>query len=707
MLVTNAGVPYRFDNSGPILYRLDQGSLGRLTGEQASELARRAFALWQGVETASLTFEEGPALDLNVTGENIGRFLQDLPEDVTPVLFDHDGTITDAFFGAGASRSAVAVGGVLAATGGGQILQGIVVINGRAADGLFDPDDPDEPGLLRSVARAVGQMLNVGSSDLNDELLYDGDVTNNGLVPVMSPFVVGSGPAALTLDDRISVSTLYPSDLLAQQTGVIRGRVLLADGKTGLQGIAVVGRKVGDTTATAVSAISGSTFRTASGDGSPDPNLHGAFELRVPPGDYTVEIRPLRAAIGPLESVFPLPGGPRFYQATPSADPTKATPVTVTAGQTAEIAITAAGAPAPEPQGTNEVEPNDSPFQAPYLPLSVLLAGDASGADAGTVVLDLGRGIRDDIEDLYRIEVKERSIVTLLLTPEERVDLDLHVMAGVLGGAAPPRVSSGVTGGDAEALQLDVDPGTYTIGVSARDGATVPPRVGYTLAVTTTPLVEPAAPPIPVLQSLVVGNVTANGAEVRWTTDRDATGDVLVSLPRRQFGDATVGRSHRVTLANLTPGAQTSVIAVSQAAQAARDFLIRAFFQTAGEVAVTGPPRLAAPILGVVSDPILEGETPRESVLVLIGIPNSGGDAREVLLTTLTPSAGWKLAETITTPFAVGGIGGGGAALVAVRLLRDGTGGSGPSAPLPFASVTGEGTFAGLDGTPQRFPIGR
>jgi hypothetical protein len=596
-LITPEGVPFRWDTSAPVVFRLDLGSLGRLTQEQASDLARRAFALWQGVETASITLEEGSPLDANVHSDNLGQFLQDLPDGVCAVLFDHDGTITDAFRGDGASLSIVAFGGALQITAAGAINQGLVVINGRAADGLFDPDDPGEEELVRSIARAVGQMLHLGASDLNDELIYDGDLTNNRAVPVMSPFAVAGGAAALTLDDRMSLSSLYPSDQLAEQTGVIRGKVLLADGKTGLQGIAVVARKVGDTAATAVSAISGATFRNNSGRGSRDPERRGAYELRVPPGDYTVEIRPLRAAFGPLGGVFPLPGGARFYQSTPSSDPTQATPVTVAAGQTAEINVTAAGTPAPTPQGLDEIEPNDAPFQAPLLPDSAIIAGNVSAGDSGPVALDLGDGVRDDIEDIFRIEARVRSILTLLLAPEQRVDLDLHVMAGILGGAAPARISAAAPTTDGEALQVELEPGSYTIGVSARDGGAFPSRADYTLSVTQTPLVEPTAPPLPVLQHLVVGNVTPTGAEVRWTTDREATGDVIVSMPRQQFGESAAGRSHRVPLTGLSPGAATSMTAVSQSAGAARDFLLRAFYKTARPTPATGAARIAPSIL--------------------------------------------------------------------------------------------------------------
>src|SRR5947208_1388929 len=145
------------------------------------------------------------------------------------------------------------------------------------ADGLFDPDDLGSDEMTRAVERAFMRTLNVGSSDLNGELIYDGNVANNSAVPVMHPnSIIGAG-SALTVDDKMALSTLYPAGSFQANTGVIRGKVLLPDG-TGLQGIDVVARSKADPINGAVSAISGARFKNSSGLGSGDPTLRGAFE---------------------------------------------------------------------------------------------------------------------------------------------------------------------------------------------------------------------------------------------------------------------------------------------------------------------------------------------------------------------------------------------------------------------------------------------
>src|SRR5207249_11259607 len=121
----------------------------------------------------------------------------------------------------------------------GTISQYLILINGRMTDGLFDPDDPSSDEMERAIVRAIGSSLNLGASDANDELLFDGNVANNTAIPVMHPISVIGGGFAPTLDDRMAVSALYPAASLDTKTGIIRGQMLLADGTTGLQGIAI------------------------------------------------------------------------------------------------------------------------------------------------------------------------------------------------------------------------------------------------------------------------------------------------------------------------------------------------------------------------------------------------------------------------------------------------------------------------------------
>src|SRR5438309_2158610 len=134
--VTTTGVPYTWDNSKSITYNIDQGPLGALSNTKAAALVEKAFQQWSNIDTAKLTFEEGDPLDRDVTGANLGDFLSSLSSDVNPIIFDNDGSITEA----NAGRDVLAFGVAYQTTPTGRIAQDVVVINARAVHGLLDPD---------------------------------------------------------------------------------------------------------------------------------------------------------------------------------------------------------------------------------------------------------------------------------------------------------------------------------------------------------------------------------------------------------------------------------------------------------------------------------------------------------------------------------------------------------------------------------------
>lgn len=706
--VTASGASLKWDASAPIQYALAlKGDAGKMKHADVAALVDKAIQAWTGVDTAKISFSKQPEIATDVTGANLSDFLNNLDPAITPVIIDLDGTITLGTLGPANGRSTVAFGGFLGTSADGKFInQGYVVINARAMDGMFDPDYPAPAELQRYIERAVGQMLGLASSDANDELRFDGNVANNSAVPIMHPGSVIGGGTALTTDDKMSLSTLYPSATFTANTGVIRGSVLLPDGVTGVQGIDVIARKVDDPVNTVVSAVSGVGFRTRSGRGASDPALRGAYEIHVPAGNYTLEFRPLRANIGPLGGPFPLPGGRQFYQAAAPtagpADPSTATPVTVTAGKDTKIDLVAAGKGAAAPQQVAQIKPNNAAWNAQPVPLSATVTGTVSPKDPGQVVLAFGGGVRDKIENLYRITVTERSIVTLFLQPATAADLDLYVLGGILGHTVPDNsVNANVKDTRGEAMQLIAPPGTYTIGVSAWDnvsGAAATASTDYTLSITTTPLGNQPAATAPVLDQMVLGNVTDTGADVSWTTDLDATGDAIVAMPQQQFGDTTLGKLHHVTVGGLNPGSDGDVTAISQVADGTtRATLPRVYFRTANSAAASGPTQLNAAVVGLVDD----SAAVDNSVLVAVAMQNSGGAAANVQITGLTPSSGWKLAQPLNGPLSVGGIGSGGTALVVLRLIRDGN----STGPAPLATVTGTGTLTGADGAAANFTI--
>jgi hypothetical protein len=141
------------------------------------------------------------------------------------------------------------------------------------------------------------------------------------------------------VDDTAWVSKLYPSASFATSYGTIAGQVFFSDGKYPAQDVLVVARAVTAPDVMVVAGISGYRFTGNPGQpytkdylpctpstacsggtlgyntggsqfGSRDPSLIGLYELPVPAGQYTVEIREITGGrIGPIHPFFPLPGG--------------------------------------------------------------------------------------------------------------------------------------------------------------------------------------------------------------------------------------------------------------------------------------------------------------------------------------------------------------------------------------------------------------
>jgi hypothetical protein len=470
----------------------------------------------------------------------------------------------------------------------------------------------------------------------------------------------------------------------------------------------VLAHKADDPINSVVEAISGATFLNTSRRGSRDAARRGTFEMRVPPGEYLIEYRPLKSGIGPLGGVVPLPGGAQYYQAAPSStagpDPANATPVTVSAGQTTELKLVAGTRGAPAVQNLTEAEPNDSALEAALLPDNAVVTGNVSVKDPALVSAAWTEG-PDRIEDLYRLVVKERSIVTLHLTPKENIDVDLLFFTSPpeAGLITPGFNMASATSGDAEPLQIIAAPGTYYLGVSVFDIVqNEPPPSDYTLSVVVTPIGDQPEDARPVLNQLVVGDITNNSAEARWITDVDATADAIVAQPQRQLGDAAPAKTHRMALAGLTEGAFNSLVAISQLPGAGRDSIPGVYFRTANATAAEGPAKLNAAMIGQFTDTININGEETATRLVAVGIRNTGGAAANVQVTGLTIGPGWKLATPVAEPINVGSIGSGATAMVVVRLLRDGP----ATGDAPAVTVTGTGTLAGADGAAATFTIG-
>jgi hypothetical protein len=356
---------------GQVNYYVDQGPLNSaISNQQATAMVDAAAALWSAVPTAGVTLTDEGQLNEDVSGANIavvdGVITQ--PADVTPsatgypvgVIFDEDGSVIDAIFGAGASDpTSCQKNGVWVwmdnISPDATIAHGIILLNGLCAtnSNLVEM-------MTYELERAFGRILNLDYAQVNPTALVDeipGGTDGWPIMDALSGVCGPSGgacipdPSVLHYDDIAALNRIYPitaqnlasfpgKELTAPNTVSIQGTVTFRTGY-GMQGVNVVARPL-DANGNplyqyTVSFVSGSYFNGNHGNrvtgfadsngnlltmwGSDDPAMQGYFDLSgipLPPGVTTANYQVTFEAINPLyiltDSVGPYLDG----QATPS-----------------------------------------------------------------------------------------------------------------------------------------------------------------------------------------------------------------------------------------------------------------------------------------------------------------------------------------------------------------------------------------------------
>ncbi len=319
---------------GSVQYFTDQGDLSPiLPNAQADVFVAAAFSPWTTISSVALTASQGGHLAEDVNGGNIAADANGTitaPTDITSaatasplgIVYDYDGTVTDALLGQGAGGLAdcftnAVYGGPDNFTTAGNIVHAFVVINGIcAATGAQLPD------VQYRLIRVLGRILGLGWSQANLNVLTrkpppaDADFAGFPLMHFADP--ISCVPISLCypnvavpkMDDTNALARLYPSNVNPQPAGGIYGSVYFTDA-TGnavqpMQGVNVVARLLVSGQPSrqyVVTSVSGFAFHGNAGNiidgyvdanglrydrwGSSDPALEGFFDLGqlvIPPG---------------------------------------------------------------------------------------------------------------------------------------------------------------------------------------------------------------------------------------------------------------------------------------------------------------------------------------------------------------------------------------------------------------------------------------
>jgi IPT/TIG domain len=379
-----AGQPITWPG-GAIIYYTDQGNLSpQLPGPSADAFVADAFTRWTGIPTAAVSATRAGQLAEDVSGANVilnSNPTVTLPADIQPtatgtpvgIVYDLDGTVTDALLGTGASGDCVmnsAFGGPDNLTVDGHFAHALVVMNGLCAQ-----TSAELPDMKYHLVRVLGQVFGLGWSQLNLNVITGSPIPTaddkagfpvmhaldqSNCVPVSLCYSNADQPK---FDDQAAISRLYPvtSENLAQfpgkqvfaaATARIHGSVRFTDANGNpaqpMQGVNVVARWINPSTGQpstkyAASSVSGFLFCGNAGNaitgyddplsqpldrfGSGDATLEGFFDLAGLPiptgssGRYQLTIE----ALDPMQSQAVGPYAP--WQVQPSGT---AQPITVT-----------------------------------------------------------------------------------------------------------------------------------------------------------------------------------------------------------------------------------------------------------------------------------------------------------------------------------------------------------------------------------------
>ncbi len=339
--VISEGVYATWEN-GRVNFIIDNGPLRSggaitVTRDQGAQLVREVLAAWQDVPNSFVEFEDRGFLSVDVTASNYQQFTQQVNASGNPIIFDANGAITNAVFGAGQNQVVLGFATAFLVPGSGDFYgYGFAVLNGLQANTSATGD------FRKTTLHELGHMIGLDHTQAGLDEAFLVNMSPN--VPIMFPFIVSTGtPATPRTDDSSWVSYLYPEANYATDFGTIRGRISRRSGGP-FRGANVV--------ATPVNMVGGMPVLSPSGFVSAVSDFlftdDGSYELPgLPPGDYAVFVEPIfsqfteGSGVGPYD--FRFENFPRdFYNGAQESgdpvadDPAQMTVLHVNAGQTLE-----------------------------------------------------------------------------------------------------------------------------------------------------------------------------------------------------------------------------------------------------------------------------------------------------------------------------------------------------------------------------------
>ena len=283
-LYTVSGKAVRYQ-SNIISYKLDRGPFGIYTSAQARSLADSSFKTWENVATSNVAFQHtaGDTLPVDVNGSNYLQYttLTDFKYDgISPIIFDSDGSITEALFGTGSSSSVIGFAGSGDSNNDGYYDEGESVMNGVFVDGGAFSYTLAE--WKSTFVHEFGHFLGLDHTQINGE--FESDAAKTIYIPTMYPFATANDVPLgdLNPDDIAAISVLYPETGFAASTGRISGSITRANASV-VRGANVIAISTGtDSLMNRISTVS-DYFEQNNGNYTVSGLTPGSYVVRIEP----------------------------------------------------------------------------------------------------------------------------------------------------------------------------------------------------------------------------------------------------------------------------------------------------------------------------------------------------------------------------------------------------------------------------------------
>jgi hypothetical protein len=300
-MTVQAGGPLEFTVGGPILwstatpitYRIDKGRLGAISDPQA--MAQRSFNRW-ATASGALSFTQDVLAEDVETASRYAEIETDDSFGNVVVIDDRGDIVADL---AGEENRDQILGWATPLKTSSAIGRFVSLMNGALASSVSVAES--------TMVHEFGHALGLDHSQINAEMVNDGDEDNDQFVPTMFPTSTDDDTTLVELnpDDVAWIVDFYGKAARKATFGTLTGRV--QKGSAPVLGANVI--------AVAVTTTPGGQRVESSMDRFSCVSDYltvkdGRFRVLVPPGDYRMIVEPIRAAFTAGSSVGPYASGP-------------------------------------------------------------------------------------------------------------------------------------------------------------------------------------------------------------------------------------------------------------------------------------------------------------------------------------------------------------------------------------------------------------